>query len=97
MTPESASRALDAVDDLQHLLRMAHSAAHRLEMEVCGPAFERADIVAQDIHRVRRLAEELKSEVERATVSHEPVPVHPPQRTLPVQPRPGSFLGRKTV
>ena len=64
MDAESGSRALSAVDDLVELLRLAHGAAERLEQEVHGPAFEHADLIARDLHRLRRSAEVLKNRIE---------------------------------
>jgi small-conductance mechanosensitive channel len=65
MDPESGSRALSAVNDLIELLRLAQSAADRLEHEVHGPSYEQADLIAQELHRLRRLTESLKTATER--------------------------------
>jgi hypothetical protein len=64
MDAESGSRALSAADDLAELLRLAHGAAERLEQEVHGPSFEHADLIARDLHRLRRSAELLKGRIE---------------------------------
>ena len=64
MDAPSGSRALSAVDDLAELLRLAQSAAERLENEVYGPSFEHAELIARDLHRIRRSAEKLKSTIE---------------------------------
>jgi len=65
MDPESGSRALGAVNDLIELLRLAQSAADRLEHEVHGPSYEQADLIAHELHRLRRLTERLKADTER--------------------------------
>ena len=64
MDAESGSRALSAVNDLIELLRLALSTCERLEQEVHGPSFEHADLIARDVHRIRRSAEVLKSRIE---------------------------------
>ena len=64
MDAESGSRALSAINDLIELLRLALSACERLEQEVHGPSFEHADLIARDVHRIRRSAEVLKSRIE---------------------------------
>ena len=64
MDATSGSRALSAVDDLVELLRLAQSAAERLVSEVYGPSFDHAELIARDIHRIRRSAETLKSRIE---------------------------------
>jgi hypothetical protein len=64
MDAESGSRALSAVNDLVELLRLALGAAERLEQEVHGPSFEHADLIARDVHRLRRSADVLKGRIE---------------------------------
>jgi hypothetical protein len=63
MDAESGSRALSAVNDLVELLRLAHSAAERLGHEVYGPAFEHSDLVARELHRLRRSVDKLHGDV----------------------------------
>jgi hypothetical protein len=65
MDLESGSRALSAVSDLIELLRLAQSAADRLEHEVHGASYEQADLIARELHRLRRLTESLKVNTER--------------------------------
>jgi signal transduction histidine kinase len=65
MNAESGSRALNAVNDLVELLRLSQGAAERLEQEVHGASFEQADLIARDLHRLRRLAEKLQADIER--------------------------------
>jgi hypothetical protein len=65
MDPESSSRALAAVNDLVELMRLAQSAADRVEREVHGPSYEEADLIARELQRLRRLAESLKGDTER--------------------------------
>jgi len=64
MDAESGSRALSAINDLIELLRLALGASERLEQEVHGPSFEHADLIARDVHRIRRSAEVLKGRIE---------------------------------
>jgi hypothetical protein len=65
MDAESSSRALSAVNDLVELMRLAQSAADRVEHEVHGASYEEAELVARELHRLRRLAERLKADTER--------------------------------
>ena len=65
MDSESASRALAAVNDLIELLRLSQSAAERLEHEVHGPSYEMTDVIARELHRLRRLSERLRADTER--------------------------------
>ena len=69
MDAESASRTLHAAADLVELLRLTQGAAERVVREVHGASFEQAELIARDIHRLRRLAEKLQAEIERV-VSH---------------------------
>jgi len=71
---DSERRALDAIDDLIDALRIAQGAARRVENEMHGRAFEDADRVSQTIHGVRRIAEQLKTEVEQVLRSDRRVP-----------------------
>ena len=83
MDAETGSRVLNAADDLVELLRLAQSATDRLEHEVHGPAYEQADMIARDIHRLRRQAEKLKVEIERFVSREESATVgrgHPLRR-----------------
>ena len=59
----SGSRTLSAANDLVELLRLAQSAAERVEQEVFGPQFEHAELIARDIQRLRRSAEKLQADV----------------------------------
>jgi protein required for attachment to host cells len=65
MDAESSSRALSAVNDLVELMRLAQSAADRVEHEVHGASYEEALLVARELQRLRRLAERLKADTER--------------------------------
>lgn len=65
MDAETGSRVLNAANDLVELLRLAQGATDRLEREVHGPSYEQADIIARDMHRLRRQAEKLRVEIER--------------------------------
>jgi hypothetical protein len=65
MDGASGSRTLGAANDLVELLRLAQSAAERLEQEVFGPQFEHAELIARDIQRLRRSSEKLRSDIDR--------------------------------
>jgi hypothetical protein len=65
MNAESGSRALNAANDLLELLRLAQGATERLEQEVYGPSYEHAELIAREIHRLRRSAEKLQADMER--------------------------------
>ena len=83
MDAESGSRALSAVNDLVELLRLALGAAERLEQEVHGPSFEHADLIARDVHRLRRSADVLKGRIESFVAEQETANVdrgHPLRR-----------------
>ena len=83
MDPESGSRALSAVNDLIELLRLAQSAADRLEHEVHGASYEQADLIARELHRLRRLSESLRGNTEQLVSSEQSASVargHPLRR-----------------
>ena len=83
MDAESGSRILNAASDLVELLRLAQSATDRLEQDVFGVSYEQADLIARDIHRLRRQAEKLKTECERLVSREETATVqrgHPLRR-----------------
>ena len=65
MDPDSGGRALTAARDLIELLRLAQSAADRLEHEVHGPAYEHYEFLARELRRLGRAAEALKASTER--------------------------------
>jgi hypothetical protein len=65
MDGASGSRTLGAANDLVELLRLAQSAAERLEQETFGPQFEHAELIARDMQRLRRSAEKLQADVGR--------------------------------
>ena len=65
MDSESGSRALNAANDMVELLRLAQSAVERTAQEVYGTAFEHAELIARDLHRVRRSAEKLHADIEK--------------------------------
>lgn len=64
MDAQSGSRALSALNDLVELLRLAHGAAERIGQEVHGPAFDHAELIARDLHRMRRSVDRLQKEIE---------------------------------
>jgi len=63
MDGATGSRTLSAANDLVELLRLAQSAAERVEQEVFGPQFEHAELIARDVQRLRRSAEKLLADV----------------------------------
>jgi len=65
MDAHSANRAVTAVNELIELLRLAQSAADRLEHEVHGPAYEHYERLAGELRRLRRAADSLKASTER--------------------------------
>jgi len=83
MDAESASRTLNAVNDLVELLRLSQGAAERVGHEVHGASFEQAEGISRDIHRLRRQAEKLQAEVEPVVSREESASVwrgHPLRR-----------------
>jgi hypothetical protein len=83
MDGESGARVLNAANDLIELLRLAQGATDRLEHDVHGVSYEQADLIARDIHRLRRQAERLKAECERLVSREESATVsrgHPLRR-----------------
>ncbi|HUQ25601.1 MAG TPA: hypothetical protein VM140_08020 [Burkholderiales bacterium] len=71
MDAESGSRALSAINDLVELLRLAMSAAERVEQEVHGPSFEHADLIARELQRLRRSTDTLKGRIETFVAEQE--------------------------
>jgi hypothetical protein len=83
MDAESGSRTLHAAADLVELLRLTQGAAERLGRELYGASFEQAELIARDVHRLRRLAEKLQAEIERLVSREESASVargHPLRR-----------------
>ncbi|MGE5639222.1 MAG: hypothetical protein ACM30H_03945, partial [Clostridia bacterium] len=83
MDAESGSRILSAANDLVELLRLAQGATDRLEKDLFGASYEQADLIAREIHRMRRQAEKLKLECERLVSREETATVqrgHPLRR-----------------
>ena len=66
MISDATSRALNAVNDLVELLRLAHGAAERVGKDVHGSViFDHADQMSRNIREIRRAAEGLRAEVDR--------------------------------
>jgi hypothetical protein len=66
MISDATSRALNAVNDLVDLLRLAHGAAERVGKDVHGSVmFDQADQMSRNIREMRRAAEGLRAEVDR--------------------------------
>ena len=83
MDAETGSRALSAANDLVELLRLAHSAAERVAQEVYGVAYEHAELIARELHRLRRSADKLANDVETYVAREEGATVqrgHPLRR-----------------
>ncbi len=90
MDAESGSRALRAAADLIELLRLAQGATDRLEHEVHGVSYEQAEMIAREIHRLRRQAEKLRLECEGLVVREQSATVargHPLRRAADRYPR----------
>ena len=64
MISDSTTRALNAINDLLDLLRLAHGAAERVQKEVHGFAHDHAGDMSRSIHEMRQTAERLRVEVE---------------------------------
>jgi len=83
MDAETGSRALSAASDLVELLRLAHSAAERVALEVYGVSFEHAELIARELARLRRSADKLTQDVESYVAREEGASVqrgHPLRR-----------------
>jgi len=64
MDAETSSRALHAANDLVEVLRLAQGSVERVAQEVHGAPFERADQIAHDLQRLRRVAERLRADLQ---------------------------------
>jgi len=76
MDAETASRALHAANDLVQVLRLAQGAIERVAQEVHGAPFEQADHLALEMQRLRRVAERLKTDIERFVTREEATSAH---------------------
>lgn len=65
MNRDAAARTLDAIADLVDLLRLSHGAAHRVEAELYGNAFNEADELSHQLHTLRQSAGVLQVELEQ--------------------------------
>ena len=65
MISDSTTRALNAVNDLYDLLKLAQAAAERVEKEVHGPMFDHAVNMSYQVREVRVAAEQLRGYVEQ--------------------------------
>lgn len=61
---EKGSRVLDAMADINDLLRLSHEALHRLKQEVHGSAYDRAEILSLKLHDLRHEAEMLNKKID---------------------------------
>lgn len=60
---EQGSRALDAVADLQDLLRLAHEALHRIKQDVHGKSYDSAEIMSLKLHDLRREVDKFSEDI----------------------------------
>lgn len=60
---EKGSRTLDASADLKDLLRLAHSALHRIQQDVHGHNYDDAEILSLKLHDLRKDADSLSEEI----------------------------------
>lgn len=56
---EKGSRTLDAAADLKDLLRLAHSALHRIHQDVHGNNYDDAEVLSLKLHDLRKDADDL--------------------------------------
>lgn len=61
---EQGSRALEAVADLNDLLRLSHEALHRLKQEVHGDTYDSVEILSLKLHDLRHEAEILNKKID---------------------------------
>jgi hypothetical protein len=56
---------IDATSELAELLRLAHSAAQRVQAQTDGEAFQVAARISQHLQYLRKVVELLRHEIER--------------------------------
>lgn len=56
---------IDATSELAELLRLAHSAAQRVQAETDGEAFQVAARISQHLQYLRKVVDLLRHEIER--------------------------------
>ena len=61
---EQGSRALEAVADLNDLLRLSHEALHRLKQEVHGDTYDSVEVLSLKLHDLRHEAEILNKKID---------------------------------
>ena len=57
------SRELDATADLKDLLRLAHSALHRIQQDTHGSNYDDAESLSYKLHDIRQDAELLSKNI----------------------------------
>jgi len=62
-TAEKGSHSLDATADLKDLLRLAHSALHRLQQDVHGDNYDEAEALSHKLHNLRSDADKLSENI----------------------------------
>jgi len=62
-TAEKGSHSLDATADLKDLLRLAHSALHRLQQDVHGSNYDEIEILSYKLHDLRNDADKLSENI----------------------------------
>jgi hypothetical protein len=72
MSPDSATRALDALSDLLELIRLAQGAAQRLSRESAGSFEAHAGAMVNQMHQLRRLGQQLQPMICRAASGIQP-------------------------
>lgn len=60
---EQGSRELDAAADLKDLLRLAHSALHRIQQDTHGSSYDEAEVLSLRLHDLRHDAELLSQSI----------------------------------
>lgn len=60
---EKGSRELDAIADLKDLLRLAHSALHRIQQDAHGSNYDEAEVLSLKLHDIRHDAELLSKNI----------------------------------
>jgi hypothetical protein len=56
---------IDATSELAELLRLAHSAAHRVQADTDGEAFQVAARISQHLQYLRKVVDLLRHDIER--------------------------------
>lgn len=60
---EKGSRSLDATEDLKDLLRLAHSALHRIQQDAHGNNYDETEVLSLKLHDLRQDADLLSKHI----------------------------------